>query len=163
MGEEHVRIEHWQVAADHAWHLAHHWMGERHARRALFLVRPVRQEDSDARTRAADDEVVRVSGSRRGNKWLALYSRDGVVTGILALSNRAGLALSKLLLETLTTLDDALTRTPWAARTRPQRVLESSRPARSTVSPSARDDSALLVEPGVATTPGDHRVSTSST
>jgi len=36
-----------------------------------------------------DDDVVRVSGSPEEGKWLALYSRGGVVTGIVTVQPRA--------------------------------------------------------------------------
>jgi hypothetical protein len=62
-----------------------------------------------------DDDVVRVSGSDEEAKWLALYSRDGVVTGVVTLSQPRGLMLSKVLLEESTTLDEALLRAPWAS------------------------------------------------
>jgi 3-phenylpropionate/trans-cinnamate dioxygenase ferredoxin reductase subunit len=62
-----------------------------------------------------DDEVVMVSGSAEEMKWLSLYVRDNVVTGILALSNPRGLATAKIVLDTLTTIDDARTLAPWAS------------------------------------------------
>ncbi|HTT58505.1 MAG TPA: FAD-dependent oxidoreductase [Acidimicrobiales bacterium] len=113
---EPIRVEHWQVAADHAWHLAHHWMGagarpavpyfwsDQYGKKIQMLGHP-----------RPDDEVVRVSGSDEELKWLALYVRRGLVTGVLALSNPRGLATSKVLLDELTTIDDALARAPWAA------------------------------------------------
>jgi hypothetical protein len=55
-----------------------------------------------------------VSGSDEELKWLALYARHGLVTGILALNNPRGLATSKVLLDEVTTIDDALARAPWA-------------------------------------------------
>ncbi|MGC2169113.1 MAG: FAD-dependent oxidoreductase [Acidimicrobiales bacterium] len=112
---EHIRVEHWQVAADHAWHLAHHWMGEtatpavpyfwsdQYGKKIQMLGHP-----------RAEDEVVRVSGSDEELKWLALYVRHGFVTGILALNNPRGLATSKVLLDEVTTIDDARARAPWA-------------------------------------------------
>jgi len=116
LDQEHIRVEHWQVAADHAWHLAHRWMGEvvapavpyfwsdQYGKKIQMLGHP-----------RPDDEVVMVSGSVDEMKWLSLYVRDHVVTGILALSNPRGLATAKVLLDTLTTLDDALALAPWAS------------------------------------------------
>jgi NAD(P)H-nitrite reductase large subunit len=112
---EHIRVEHWQVAADHAWHLAHYWMGEaakpavpyfwsdQYGKKIQMLGHP-----------RAEDEVVRVSGSDEERKWLALYARNGLVSGILALNNPRGLATSKVLLDEVTTIDEALSRAPWA-------------------------------------------------
>jgi NAD(P)H-nitrite reductase large subunit len=114
--QEHIRVEHWQVAADHAWHLAHRWMDEvatpavpyfwsdQYGKKIQMLGHP-----------RPDDEVVMVSGSADEMKWLSLYVRANRVTGILALSNPRGLATAKVLLDTLTTIDDARTLAPWAS------------------------------------------------
>lgn len=116
-GTEPVRIEHWQVATDHAHELARYWTrGEQPA----DLVVPYFWSDQYAKKiqllghpRPSDD-VVRVSGSDEEGKWLALYSRGGIVTGIVTLSQPRGLMLSKCLLEMPTALDDALQVAPWA-------------------------------------------------
>jgi 3-phenylpropionate/trans-cinnamate dioxygenase ferredoxin reductase component len=116
LDQEHIRVEHWQVAADHAWHLAHRWMDEsaapavpyfwsdQYGKKIQMLGHP-----------RPDDEVVMVSGSADEMKWLSLYRRDNMVTGILALSNPRGLATAKVLLDTLTTIDDARALAPWAS------------------------------------------------
>ncbi len=113
---ERIRVEHWQVAADHAWHLAHRWMDEaatpavpyfwsdQYGKKIQMLGHP-----------RPEDEVVMVSGSVDEMKWLSLYVRDHVVTGILALSNPRGLATAKVLLDTLTTIDSAISLAPWAS------------------------------------------------
>jgi NAD(P)H-nitrite reductase large subunit len=112
---EHVRVEHWQVAADHAWHLAHQWMGEdaepavpyfwsdQYGKKIQMLGHP-----------RPDDDVVMVSGSAEELKWLALYVRSNVVTGVVTLSNPRGLATSKVLLDQVTTIHDARALAPWA-------------------------------------------------
>jgi NADPH-dependent 2,4-dienoyl-CoA reductase/sulfur reductase-like enzyme len=117
MGEEQVRIEHWEVANGHAQALAHFWLtGEG----AAELMVPYFWSDQYGKKiqmlghARADDDVVRVSGSPEEGKWLALYSRGGVVSGIVTLSQPRGLMLSKHLLERPTTLEDALRDTPWA-------------------------------------------------
>jgi NAD(P)H-nitrite reductase large subunit len=116
LDREHIRVEHWQVAADHAWHLAHHWMdrvaapavpyfwSDQYGKKIQMLGHP-----------RPDDEAVMVSGSVAEMKWLTLYVRDNVVTGILALSNPRGLATAKIILDTLTTVDDARAHAPWAS------------------------------------------------
>jgi NAD(P)H-nitrite reductase large subunit len=116
LDQDHIRVEHWQVAADHAWHLAHRWMDEvatpavpyfwsdQYGKKIQMLGHP-----------RPDDEIVMVSGSADEMKWLSLYVRANVVTGILALSNPRGLATAKVLLDTLTTIDDARALSPWAA------------------------------------------------
>jgi hypothetical protein len=61
------------------------------------------------------DDVTRVSGSSEDGKWVALYSRGGAVTGVVALSQPRGLSLSRELLESPTTLDQALAAAPWSS------------------------------------------------
>jgi 3-phenylpropionate/trans-cinnamate dioxygenase ferredoxin reductase subunit len=103
------------VAADHAWHLAHQWMGEdaepavpyfwsdQYGKKIQMLGHP-----------RPDDDVVMVSGSAEELKWLALYVRSNVVTGVVTLSNPRGLATSKVLLDQVTTIHDARALAPWA-------------------------------------------------
>jgi 3-phenylpropionate/trans-cinnamate dioxygenase ferredoxin reductase subunit len=116
MGEEQVRIEHWEVANVHAQHLAHFWTtGEG----AAALMVPYFWSDQYGKKiqmlghARPDDDVVRVSGSPEEGKWLALYSRGGVVTGIVTLSQPRALMLSKHLLEAPSTLEGALHDAPW--------------------------------------------------
>jgi NADPH-dependent 2,4-dienoyl-CoA reductase/sulfur reductase-like enzyme len=118
LGTELVRIEHWQVANDHATHLARHWMtgtapatalvpyfwSDQYGKKIQMLGHP-----------RPSDEVVMVAGSLEDGKWLALYSREGVVTGVVALSQPRALMLSKRLLDETTSLDEALTLEPWRA------------------------------------------------
>jgi NADPH-dependent 2,4-dienoyl-CoA reductase/sulfur reductase-like enzyme len=117
-GTEPVRIEHWQVATDHAHELARYWTrGEE----TQDLVVPYFWSDQYGKKIQLlghphpSDDVVRVSGSDEEAKWLALYSRDGVVTGVVTLSQPRGLMLSKTLLEEVTTIEDALLRAPWTS------------------------------------------------
>jgi len=117
MGEESIRIEHWEVANLHAARLAHFWVtGE--SPQALMV--PYLWSDQYGKKLQMlghpkpDDDVVRVEGSPEEGKWLALYSRSGVVTGLIALSQPRALMLSKHFLEVPTTLDEALDQSPWA-------------------------------------------------
>ncbi len=111
---EHVRVEHWQVATDHAAALARYWTtgeepgrlipyfwSDQYGRKIQMLGHPRR-----------DDDVRRVKETDAG-QWLGLYSRRGLVTGLVALNQPRALMLSKVLLETPTSLDDALLRAPW--------------------------------------------------
>ena len=116
MGEELVRIEHWEVANVHANALAHYWMtGEG----AAALMVPYFWSDQYGQKiqmlghARPDDDVVRVNGSPEEGKWLALYSRGGVVTGIVTLSQPRALMLSKHLLDSPSTLEGALSDAPW--------------------------------------------------
>jgi hypothetical protein len=58
--------------------------------------------------------VTRVSGTIEEGRWLALYSRERTITGVLALNQPRALMLSKVLLEEPIALDEALERAPWA-------------------------------------------------
>ncbi len=117
MGEELVRIEHWEVANVHAQSLAHYWMTGEGAEK---LMVPYFWSDQYGKKiqmlghARPDDEVVRVSGSPEEGKWLALYSRGGVVTGIVTLSQPRALMLTRHLLEEPSTLEKALHDAPWA-------------------------------------------------
>jgi NADPH-dependent 2,4-dienoyl-CoA reductase/sulfur reductase-like enzyme len=117
--DESVRIEHWQVANDHASSLASilchgrlsptapafvpYFWSDQYGKKIQMLGRPNR-----------DDEVTMVAGSRAEGRWLALYSRDGVVTAGIALSHPRALMVSRSLFEEHPTLDTALARAPWA-------------------------------------------------
>ena len=111
-----TRIEHWQVATDHAAALSLHWAkgekapdmvpyfwSDQYGKKIQMLGHP-----------HPSDDVVKVAGSDEEGKWLALYSRDGVVTGILSLSQPRWLMVSKVLLGEETTLTRAMELQPWA-------------------------------------------------
>jgi NADPH-dependent 2,4-dienoyl-CoA reductase/sulfur reductase-like enzyme len=117
-GSESVRIEHWEVANGHASALAKYWMtGES----STLLMVPYFWSDQYGKKIQLlghphpDDDVQRVSGSDDEGKWLALYSRSGVVTGLVTLNNPRALVLSRPLLEERVSLDDALKRNPWTS------------------------------------------------
>lgn len=117
-GSELTRIEHWQVANDHAGSLAHYWA--KGVAAAKLLV-PYFWSDQYAKKiqllghpRPTDD-VTRVAGSLDEAKWVALYSRDDLVTGVVTLGQPRALILSKHLLETPTQLDAALAAAPWVS------------------------------------------------
>ncbi len=118
LGEELVRIEHWQIAIDHAAQLATYWVrGER--RRAIMV--PYFWSDQYGKKIQVlghprpSDEVTMVAGAPDEGKWLALYVRDGYVSGIVALSQPRALMLSKELLHAPTRFEDALGLAPWVA------------------------------------------------
>jgi 3-phenylpropionate/trans-cinnamate dioxygenase ferredoxin reductase subunit len=117
-GTELVRIEHWEVANVHASTLARYWVtGDTSA----TLMVPYFWSDQYGKKIQllghphASDVVALASGSVDESKWLALYSRDGVVTGVVALGNPRGLMLSKVLLEAPTSLEGALASSPWSS------------------------------------------------
>jgi 3-phenylpropionate/trans-cinnamate dioxygenase ferredoxin reductase subunit len=110
-----VRIEHWQVATDHAAALVRHWtQGEESARLIpYFWSDQYGKKIQMLGHPRPDDDVVRVQDSGEG-QWLGVYSREGVVSGLIALSQPRALMLSKVLLEHPTTLDEALVAAPWS-------------------------------------------------
>ncbi len=118
MGEELIRIEHWEVANVHANTLAHYWLTDEPPRTLMVPYFWSDQYGKKIQTLGharIDDDVVRVTGSPEEGKWLALYSREGVVTGIVTLSQPRSLMLSKHLLETPSALDQAIADAPWSA------------------------------------------------
>jgi len=115
-GAEWVRIEHWQIAADHAARLARYWMtGDAPVDPLIpyFWSAQYGQKIQMLGHARPSDDVTRV-GVVAPDKWVAIYSRDGVVTGVVALNSPRALMLSKVLLQSSTALDDALARAPWA-------------------------------------------------
>jgi NADPH-dependent 2,4-dienoyl-CoA reductase/sulfur reductase-like enzyme len=116
-GTELVRIEHWEVTNGHASQLAGYWTGG--AETAPIVVPYFWSDQYGQKIQLlghprADDDVMRVSTSDDEKKWLALYSRAGVVTGVVTLNNPRWLMLSKLLLEAPTTIDQAVLMAPWS-------------------------------------------------
>ena len=114
--DELTRIEHWQVATDHAAALSLHWAkgekvpdmvpyfwSDQYGKKIQMLGHP-----------HPSDDIVKVAGSDEEGKWLALYSRAGIVTGILSLSQPRWLMVSKVLLDEETTLSQAMQMQPWA-------------------------------------------------
>jgi NADPH-dependent 2,4-dienoyl-CoA reductase/sulfur reductase-like enzyme len=116
-GDELVRIEHWEVANMHANALAHYWMTGLPPRTLLvpyFWSDQYGKKIQMLGHARPTDDVTLVSGSPVEGKWVAVYSREGVVTGLLALSHPRALMLSKHLLEAPTTLEAAHDEAPWA-------------------------------------------------
>lgn len=110
-----VRIEHWQMAAEQAVSLAKYWVtgqtaaplipyfwSDQYGKKIQMLGHP-----------APSDAAHLVNGSIEDGKWLALYERNGFITGVVALSQPRALMVSRPLLERLTKLADALVLAPW--------------------------------------------------
>ena len=108
------RVEHWQAATDQAAALAQWWVlgqaapahvgyfwSDQYGKKIQLLGHPGR-----------DDQVLRVKDSGAG-QWLALYHREGVVTGVIGLSQPRAVMLSHGLLEVPTGLEEALRLAPW--------------------------------------------------
>lgn len=117
-GEELARIEHWQIANDHATALARLWAT---GQRSDDLLVPYFWSDQYGKKIQMlghcrpDDDVQIVKGTVEEGKWLAVFSRGGVVSGVVALNQPRALMLSKGLLDARTTLTDALESAPWSA------------------------------------------------
>ena len=116
-GDELVRIEHWQVAVEQAIELAHYWTsGNASTTRMIpyFWSDQMGKKIQLLGHPHPSDEVTLVSGSPEELKWVAIYARGGLVTGVVALSNPRGLTKSRVLLDDVTTLEDALLLAPWS-------------------------------------------------
>jgi len=117
-GTESIRIEHWQNGNDQAHALARAWTSgtatseftvpyfwsDQYGKKIQMLGHP-----------HASDDVTRVLHDEPAGRFTALYSRDGLVTGVVTLSQPRALMLSKVLLDAPTTLARALDHAPWAA------------------------------------------------
>jgi len=110
-----ARIEHWQLAAEQAIALAKYWVtgetgaplipyfwSDQYGKKIQMLGHP-----------APSDDVHLVHGSVEEGKWLALYVRNSIVTGVVTLSQPRALMVSKSFLERETTLEEALELAPW--------------------------------------------------
>jgi 3-phenylpropionate/trans-cinnamate dioxygenase ferredoxin reductase subunit len=116
-GTEPVRIEHWEVANGHSSTLARSWTSGTVAALMVpyFWSDQYGQKIQMLGHARPSDHVLRVKGSDEEGKWLALYSRDGVITGIVTLNDPRALVLSRPMLEEPTTTEQALARAPWEA------------------------------------------------
>jgi NADPH-dependent 2,4-dienoyl-CoA reductase/sulfur reductase-like enzyme len=116
-GDELVRIEHWQVAVEQALELARFWTSDDAVRTHMipyFWSDQMGKKIQLLGHPHPSDEVTLVAGSPEELKWVAIYSRRGLVTGVVALSNPRGLTKSRVLLDEITTLEDALALAPWS-------------------------------------------------
>jgi 3-phenylpropionate/trans-cinnamate dioxygenase ferredoxin reductase subunit len=118
--EEMVRIEHWQVANDHAQELAKiliqgsdvagpvklvpYFWSDQYGKKIQMLGHP-----------SPSDEVTRVTGSPEEGKWLALFHRSGVITGAVSLNQPRGLILARPLVSEHANIGEALELKPWLA------------------------------------------------
>jgi NADPH-dependent 2,4-dienoyl-CoA reductase/sulfur reductase-like enzyme len=98
-----VRIEHWQVANDHANHVAKVIMGT--ATEPFSTIPYFWSDQYGAKIQMLghprpSDDCEMVQGSVDERKWLAIYRRGDLVTGVLALNNPRELMLARGLLET---------------------------------------------------------------
>lgn len=116
-GVEAVRVEHWENAAGHANRLARRLCGgeplpaatpyfwsDQYGEKIQLLGHP-----------HPDDEATRVAHDPATGRFLALFSRAGRLTGVLALSMPRALIMAKPLLDAAATLDAALSAAPWGA------------------------------------------------
>ena len=114
-----VRIEHWQVANDHAAYLAKALTQGTDAVGSLSMVPYFWSDQYGKKIQVLghphpSDDVTMVTGSFAERKWLALYSHDGLLTGAISLSQPRALMMCRALLESHVTLSEALDASPWA-------------------------------------------------
>jgi NADPH-dependent 2,4-dienoyl-CoA reductase/sulfur reductase-like enzyme len=114
-GQSSVRIEHWQMASDHAARLAATWCSpeaplpplvpyfwsDQYGAKIQVVGRP-----------SAGDDVVMVRGEP-GQSWVALSVRDQVVAAIITLGQPRALMRSRDLVTTPHRLEVALALAPW--------------------------------------------------
>ena len=118
--EEMVRIEHWQVANDHAQELAKILIQGSDVAGPVKLV-PYFWSDQYGKKiqmlghTSPSDEVTRVTGSPEEGKWLALFHRSGVITGAVSLNQPRGLILARPLVSEHANIGEALELKPWLA------------------------------------------------
>lgn len=116
LGVEMLRIEHWEVAVFHAAQLARYWtqgVGPERVMVPYFWSDQYGKKIQMLGHPRPDDEVTLVHGDVTSKQWLALYARDEIVTGLLALSSPRPLMLAKVVLDEVTSRDHALERAPW--------------------------------------------------
>ncbi|HQU00031.1 MAG TPA: oxidoreductase C-terminal domain-containing protein, partial [Acidimicrobiales bacterium] len=116
LGVEMLRIEHWEVAVFHAAQLARYWtqgVGPERVMVPYFWSDQYGKKIQMLGHPRPDDEVTLVHGDVASKQWLALYARDEIVTGLLALSSPRPLMLAKVVLDEVTSRDHALERAPW--------------------------------------------------
>ena len=118
LGPESLRLEHWEVAVFHAAQLARYWtqgVGPERAMVPYFWSDQYGKKIQMLGHPRPDDEVTLVHGDLASKQWLALYARDEIVTGLLALSSPRSLMLAKVVLDEVTSRDHAVERAPWRA------------------------------------------------
>lgn len=116
-GTESIRVEHWQTAVEQALRCAKYWLdgepstdtlvpyfwSDQYGKKIQMLGHP-----------RANDDVEIVHGSAQSLTWLALYSRDDLVTGLLSLSQPRALMKAKILLERPMSRSEAFDLSPWS-------------------------------------------------
>ncbi len=119
-----VRLEHWTHAADTAFLVGANLAQESQGlpgRRLLDTVAYVWSDQHGAKIQVlglprADDEVAVVAGDLAEDRFLALYHRDGEVTGAVTIGMVAALARCRPLVAERAPLAQVLSSTPWISR-----------------------------------------------
>lgn len=111
-----VRLEHWTAAGDTATRVATHLLGQEPRLPAEVPYMWSDQYDLKLQTLglpAVDDELTVVAGDLDERGFLAVLSRDGAVTGAVALAMPAPLARCRTAVADGEPLGDLLRRAPW--------------------------------------------------
>lgn len=114
-----LRLEHWTAAGDTASRAAAYLLGQEP--RLPAEVPYVWSDQYDVKVQtlglpSPDDDVEVVAGSLDARAFLAVLSRDGVVTGAVALSMPAPLARCRSAVADGESLTDLVQRAPWERR-----------------------------------------------
>ena len=118
---EQVRIEHWQVANDHAQFLTQALLKGNDAP-VLSLVPYFWSDQYGKKIQllghySPGDDVTWVAGSIDDGRWLGLYSRHGLVSAAVSVNFARGLMLSRDLVQSHVRLSDAIALAPWSPPT----------------------------------------------
>ncbi|GAA5059104.1 NADPH-dependent 2,4-dienoyl-CoA reductase/sulfur reductase-like enzyme [Thermocatellispora tengchongensis] len=122
-GEGTVRLEHWSAAGDTAALVAANLFAAPGERRPLSEVPYFWSDQYDVKVQTLGlpghgAEPVVVEGAAESGRFLALYAREGRVTGAVALSMPAALFRCRATIAERAPLSDALAAAPWTRRPR---------------------------------------------
>jgi 3-phenylpropionate/trans-cinnamate dioxygenase ferredoxin reductase subunit len=117
-GDGTVRVEHWTSAGDTASVVARNLVADRRDHQELAEVPYFWSDQYDTKIQclglpAADDDLTVAAGSLEAGRFLALYSRDEVVTGAVTLGMPAALARCRTAIAARTSPTDLLVQAPW--------------------------------------------------
>jgi NADPH-dependent 2,4-dienoyl-CoA reductase/sulfur reductase-like enzyme len=109
---EMARIEHWQLAAEQAIVLAKYWVSEITAEPLIpyFWSDQYGKKIQMLGYPSPKDSVHLFKGSLASRSWAALYSRNELITGVIALNQPRALMLSKEFLSKPTAVGEALSK-----------------------------------------------------
>ncbi|MFD0688617.1 NAD(P)/FAD-dependent oxidoreductase [Actinomadura fibrosa] len=122
-----VRLEHWTSTADGAALVARNLLAAHGEAQEATEVPYFWSDQYEVKIQclglpSADDTLTVAAGAPASHRFLGLYSREGRVTGAVAMNMPAAVARTRAAIASRTTLDELLDQAPWdrdRARTRP--------------------------------------------